>query len=600
MNLNKPQKILLAICLSILLLLSAIFYLVHSLDAAKVMQVAAGQVKSATGRDFQVKGPVSVSFFPRLSVTAEQVTLSNPDWATDPQMLSAGRVAFSLRWAPLFHQQIEIDDVSLDQVLLILQASPIASKGSGNWVFDNAVAKPNTNATEPLSDSGFGFDLSALHLNQVSVVYKNTLGSVVESLQIKRLDIKAPGNQVQIDGVLNWNALPLTVKGQTDSWETLINNWSVKPTNFSVDLNLGINKQSARVLGIIQFAPNKTPVLDLALQSDLLDLKPWVSNATGEVQSAQSATNSKSKVFSSEALGFNGLPIWQGKIVTTISALTLPSGLKLKDLNATVTTSANDGLVLSPVSFTLGAGRIVADAQLNDVHGTLPTLKIRGYATGLSFEHVMAQLGEGGLVTGGPTQAAFNVMSRGGSVSALAANANGALQFSVGPATVNNSIVKLGGDFLLTLANTINPLRKSSDASQLTCLVAYLPVHSGLVSINQSVGMRTQALDLSLNGQINLGSETLNINFQPKDRSGLTTGVNPAGLVQVVGTLANPRMGINKTGVVKQAAGVGLAIVTGGISLVAQNAAGVVTRASPCDNVLRPWSQVSGGLDLSH
>lgn len=596
MNLNKRQKILLAICLPILLVLGTFFYLVHSLDAAKVMQIAASQVKSATGRDFQVKGPISVSFFPRLSVAAEQVTLSNSAWATDPQMLSAGRVAFSLRWAPLFHHLIEIDDVSLDQVQLILQAAPLTSKAAGNWVFDGAAA----NASASTSGSGFEFDLSAMHLNQVSVVYKNALGAVVDTLLVKRLDIKAPGNQVQLDGVLNWNALPLTVKGQTDSWETLINNWSVKPTDFSLDLNLGINKQSARIHGHIQFVPNKNPLLDLALQSDALDLQVLTGSATGKAQARQHPTNPQGKVFSSAPLAFNALPVWQGKIVTRIGALTLPSGLKLKDLNATLTATASDGLTLSPVSFTQGTGKIVADAQLNGVHGSMPSLKARGHATGLSFEHLMAQLGEGGLVTGGPTQAAFNVVSRGGSVSALAANANGALQFSVGQATVNNSIVSLGGDFLLTLANAVNPLRKNFDTSQLSCLVAYLPVNRGLVNINQTVGMRTQALDLTLNGQVNLGSEALNINFQPKDRSGLTTGVNPAGLVQVVGTLANPRMGINKTGVVKQAAGVGLAIVTGGISLMAQNAAGVVTRSSPCDNVLRPWSQVSGGLELSH
>ena len=119
---------------------------------------------------------------------------------------------------------------------------------------------------------------------------------------------------------------------------------------------------------------------------------------------------------------------------------------------------------------------------------------------------------------------------------------------------------------------------------------------NGLVQINQSVGMQTDRLDVTLDGQVNLGSESLRLNILPKERSGLTTGVNPAGLVQITGTLANPSMGINKAGVVKQATGVGLAIVTGGISLLAQNAAGVVSRSSPCDNVLRPWPTVSGGL----
>ncbi|MFM8338672.1 MAG: hypothetical protein ACKN9C_01650, partial [Fluviibacter sp.] len=89
---------------------------------------------------------------------------------------------------------------------------------------------------------------------------------------------------------------------------------------------------------------------------------------------------------------------------------------------------------------------------------------------------------------------------------------------------------------------------------------------------------------------------SLNLNIYPKEKSGLTTGVNPAGLVQIKGTLRKPTLGVNKAGVVQQAATVGLAIVTAGISLAAQNVASVATRSSPCQNVLKPWSSIDGGL----
>ncbi len=317
-------------------------------------------------------------------------------------------------------------------------------------------------------------------------------------------------------------------------------------------------------------------------------------------QQAQSNVHAKqvtsNRVFSAQALPFNTLPVWQGQLNGSVGALVMPNGMKLESFKGVITATADDALVLQPLSFKIGSGQVVADGRLDGVHTARPELQARATAAGFDFGHVMAQLGKGNLVSGGPTQAAFNVKTQGNSLAALAANANGALQFSVGAATVNNSIMSLGGDFLLALANAVNPLRKSNDTSELTCLVAYLPVNNGLIKINQSVGMRTQDLDLTLDGQVNLGTEALNINFQPKERSGLTTGVSAAGLVQVTGTLANPRMGINKTGVVKQATSVGLAIVTGGISLAAQNAAGVVTRSSPCDNVLHPWHVVAGGL----
>ena len=171
---------------------------------------------------------------------------------------------------------------------------------------------------------------------------------------------------------------------------------------------------------------------------------------------------------------------------------------------------------------------------------------------------------------------------------------------SIGAATFSGTLFDTVGDFALSVLNAINPLRKSNDVTDLTCGVAYLPVQKGVIRINQTVGTRSDRLDASLNGTVRLGTETMDLTISTRERSGLTTGVNPAGLVAITGSFKQPRLGINKTGVVKQAAGVGLAIVTGGVSLIAQNAASVVTRSSPCDNVLRPWPQVSGGLATQH
>ncbi|MEN9902572.1 MAG: hypothetical protein RL651_1236 [Pseudomonadota bacterium] len=586
---KKKLGIFLGIALVCLLLVT---YAVSTIDTARIVKVVAGQVKASTGRELAINGAVSIKVFPRLAVVANDVSLSNTAWASDPAMLKAKQVAFSLEWLPLFSKRIQIDNVTISQLQLFLQSAPIAQKVSGNWII-----AASADANESASSSDFGLDLSEVHLNQLAVSYKNSAGQLMDSVTADHLDVVRSGAKVKIDSRFNWAGLPLSVNGETDSLESLINNWGMKPNRFALDLNLGINKQLAKIQGHIQFSPNESPVFDLKINSAALDLKTITATlAQGDQSGVAPKTISSNRVFSSQPLPFNTFPAWQGQVKANVGTLIMPDGIKLESLDGVITATADDSLILQPLTFRVGSGQVVADGRLNAVHSAIPVLHARGLATGFDFGHVMAQLGKGNLVSGGPTQAAFNVKTQGSSLAALAANANGALQFSVGSATVNNSIVSLGGDFLLTLANAVNPLRKSNDTSELTCLVAYLPVNNGLVKINQGVGMRTQNLDLTLDGQVNLGTEALNINFQPKERSGLTTGVSAAGLVQVTGTLANPRMGINKSGVVKQAVGVGLAIVTGGISLAAQNAAGVVTRSSPCDNVLHPWHVVAGGL----
>ena len=594
MNLNVKQRIGLVLALLVGGLLLVAVYALSTIDTTRILKVVSQQVKANTGRDLAIRGPVSIKLFPHLAVVAEQVSLSNPSWASDANMITAKQVSFDLQWAPLFSKRIEIENITLDQVQLVLQAAPATTKVAGNWIFDSTSG--NTESNDQASSS-FGFDLSGMHLNQASLIFKNSGGAVVDTLLVKDFDNRRVGNQIQLQAVMNWNNLPLTLKGSTDLWVPLIDNWGEKPTDFALDLNLGINKQTAQVKGYIKFSPKSNPVVDLKVNAAALDLQAITATLSQGTKSAVAdKSGSSNRVFSAEPLPFDALPVWQGAVQADLGTLTLPDGIKLESFNASITATSDDALILKPLSFKIGSGQVSGDSRINAVHSAKPEVRVRGYATGFNFGHVMTQLGKGNLFSGGPTQAAFNISSRGRSPSALAASANGALQVSVGQATVSNSLVNLGGDFLLSVANVINPLRKSSDTTQLQCMVAYLPVKNGLVQINQSVGMQTDRLDLTLDGQVNLGPETMLINIQPKEKSGLTTGVNPAGLVQITGTLSNPSMGINKAGVVKQATGVGLAIVTGGISLLAQNAAGVVSRSSPCDNVLHPWPQVAGGL----
>lgn len=597
MNLNVKQRIGLVLALLVGGLLLVAVYALSTIDTTRILKVVSQQVKANTGRDLAIRGPVSIKLFPHLAVVAEQVSLSNPSWASDANMITAKQVSFDLQWAPLFSKRIEIENITLDQVQLVLQAAPATTKVAGNWIFDSTSG--NTESNDQASSS-FGFDLSGMHLNQASLIFKNSGGAVVDTLLVKDFNNRREGNQIQLQAVMNWNNLPLTLKGSTDLWVPLIDNWGEKPTDFALDLNLGINKQTAQVKGYIKFSPKSNPVVDLKVNAAALDLQAITATLSQGTKSAVAdKSGSSNRVFSAEPLPFDALPVWQGAVQADLGTLTLPDGIKLESFNASITATSDDALILKPLSFKIGSGQVSGDSRINAVHSAKPEVKVRGYATGFNFGHVMTQLGKGNLFSGGPTQAAFNISSRGRSPSALAASANGALQVSVGQATVSNSLVNLGGDFLLSVANVINPLRKSSDTTQLQCMVAYLPVKNGLVQINQSVGMQTDRLDLTLDGQVNLGPETMLINIQPKEKSGLTTGVNPAGLVQITGTLSNPSMGINKAGVVKQATGVGLAIVTGGISLLAQNAAGVVSRSSPCDNVLHPWPQVAGGLVTS-
>ena len=123
----------------------------------------------------------------------------------------------------------------------------------------------------------------------------------------------------------------------------------------------------------------------------------------------------------------------------------------------------------------------------------------------------------------------------------------------------------------------------------------YLPIGNGSINIQDSVGVETDKLDIVLSGTVNLQNEAINLKINPHDKTGLTTGVDLGGLVQIEGTIENPRAGVNKAGVVNSAVAIGLGILTSGISIAAENARSLATKRQPCKAAMHPWASIYPG-----
>ena len=154
-----------------------------------------------------------------------------------------------------------------------------------------------------------------------------------------------------------------------------------------------------------------------------------------------------------------------------------------------------------------------------------------------------------------------------------------------------------GGDFVVTLLDAVNPLRKKTTQTTLECAVAYLPVSNGQISIAKSVGVQTDRLNIVLSGGLNLKTEQVDLSIAPHEKSGLTTGFDLGGLVKIQGTLMQPKTAINKEGVVNSAISIGLGILTSGATIVAENAKSMATKVQPCADALHPWSDIYPGMN---
>ena len=216
-------------------------------------------------------------------------------------------------------------------------------------------------------------------------------------------------------------------------------------------------------------------------------------------------------------------------------------------------------------------------------------------AKGFTLEQVLVSSNSSAKMSGGDTQIALNLSGKGKSLHQIVGAANGTVQMTVGNARIDSGLLNDAGDLAVTIMDTLNPMRKQSNQTILECAVAYLPIINGIVNVKDSVGVETDKLDIFLSGTVNLNSEAINLKIDPHQRSGLITGVNLGSLVQLEGTLQNPKTSLNKEAVVNSAVSIGLGFLTGGISIAAENAKSMSTKRQPCKTAMHSWADIYPG-----
>lgn len=593
---NKTLKILLLtfiVCAAILGL--GAIYASSFVNPAQVTKLLSSSVKEATGRELKITGPISLSIFPSISVKAEQLALSNASWASNPDMLTFKQVELDIRLWPLLKGSVEISKIGV----LGLEANLQTNKaGEGNWNLTAPVLATNNLASQTTTDSSSSSPLvsfQTLDIVDARINYQDD-NQAAKSLKIPKLNLDAKDGKSTILMDLQYPNYTLNLKGKTGSLRIAYFAWDQSPVKTDLDLLLTLNGKSLAITGEIDKKPHVLPQFTINLNSKSFDLAPLAGSAAIAGSAGKSHSTSSHKpqgkyFFSDEALPFDLLPLADGLININIAELGVPDQAPFTNFKATLQFKKN-AIDANDVSFNVGKGSAQAQISISQFDGLSPKFAIKGLAKDFTLEQIIATSDSSARVSGGDTKVAWNLQGSGVSPHQMASRANGAIQVSVGPNKLDSKFINKGGDFVITVIDAINPMYKKSNQTVLHCAVAYLPVSSGVVNIQNSVGIETDRLDITLAGSINLANEALNISINPREKSGLTTGLDLAGLVKIEGTLQNPQTGVNKAGVVNSAVSIGLGFLTGGLSIAAENAKSMATKSQPCKTALHPWSDI--------
>ncbi len=612
-------------------LLIGFAYLSTLISPAKLTQMLILEVREATGRELIIAGPVSLGFLPRIAVSAEQVSLSNASWAKQPKMASLEKVDLEISLLPLLSRQIEISSIQLSGLVLHLESN---TKGEGNWLVGDITAPNGTTAS---SSSGTGPANAKKATSDPDTADRNTVlienlnltngqihyqpsGGGGSSYGISRLSLQKSGSDTVISADVKQDTLAIAIKGKMTSIREVLRSMGTEAIDVHFDFEVALGGKPSQLKGKAALNPSKPSQFDVSFKAGELDLSaipafnspatPTTSAPTKPTSAASRTNTSATKVlntitppsqtpaaarvaerfFSDAPLPLDYLPNGNGTLNIDIAQLVLPSKVVLKKVAMLIRLSPQQ-LDIPTAAFQLGNGQFDGSARIGNTHSS-PNWAFKGQASGFTLEQLLASTDSKGKVSGGDMRAAFNFTGSGISPHQVASGLNGQSQITIDSARLASSFMNQGGDVFITLFDAINPLRKKSNQITLECAVAYLPVKNGLVTVRDSIGIETDRLNIVLTGAVNLNSEQINLAIYPKEKSGLTAGLDLASLVRLQGSLVKPQVGINKEAAVNQALALGLGFLTGGASIVAQNAEGVMNKPHPCREAMHSWDRI--------
>lgn len=126
----------------VIVLVGAVFLI----PTERLARIATDQLSAATGRDVAINGDVSITLWPVLGVSADQLVVGNAEWAAPEPMFEAENAAIGVDALGLLRGDVRITKIEARSPAIRLAQQ---LNGQANWQFDGA----DSAAPEPSADT---------------------------------------------------------------------------------------------------------------------------------------------------------------------------------------------------------------------------------------------------------------------------------------------------------------------------------------------------------------------------------------------------------------------------------------------------------------
>ena len=296
------------------------------------------------------------------------------------------------------------------------------------------------------------------------------------------------------------------------------------------------------------------------------------------------------RVFAAERFSLAWLKTFDGD-VSVHAAKLLIQGMRLDKVKAGM--SLTKGRLKFTPAGRLGGGTFKAGLTV-DVRGKRPRIAMRIRGKGIGLGKLTAQIYDSQIIEGARADVNIDVTGRGNSLAELMAGLSGGIYVAAGKATIHNErLEKVSSDAVTAVLSTVAMQNSEEKTTKMRCGVVRVPVKNGLVSVDRTIAMETSRAAMAVSGTIDFRDEGLDLGVNLVGRRGLQVGTSSfSGLVRVRGTMAEPTVGADAVGIAGAAATVAGAVVTGGLSLLAQ---GIISQIAADRSTCRTALEIDNG-----
>lgn len=261
------------------LVVVAVIAAVLLIPRERIVALAADKVREATGRELTLAGELSPSYWPVLGVRTGPVTLSNADWAEEPDMVSASAAEVGVELMPLLSGKVKVTTLRLVDPVVALE---IDSGGQANWLFGDESRTHGGEPDDPVDASEDG--LPEISLPE-AVITNGRIG-FHDARSGRRIELAALDLTAGLEGVddpLNlagsglWN-------GERAEFEAFIDTPAAAMEGHSAVIRISLASDRANLDfdGDVQLAEDAAlPLVNGKVSADLPDPSAALAWATG-------------------------------------------------------------------------------------------------------------------------------------------------------------------------------------------------------------------------------------------------------------------------------------------------------------------------------